>query len=50
MQEGLDALRQVAEGDGEGLMVAIVECARRRCTLGEISDCLRSVFGEYHEA
>jgi methylmalonyl-CoA mutase N-terminal domain/subunit len=46
-QGSLDSLRTVAEGDGE-LMPAIVECIRRSCTLGEISDVLRGVFGEYH--
>jgi methylmalonyl-CoA mutase N-terminal domain/subunit len=43
----LGALRSAAEGNGE-LLPLIVECARARCTIGEISDVLRSVFGEYH--
>ena len=44
----LDALRVAAEGD-ENVMPRIVECARVLCTLGEISDTLRQVFGEHHE-
>ena len=31
----------------ENLMPYIIECAKNRCTLGEISDTLRKVFGEY---
>jgi len=34
---------------GKNLMPFIVECARKRVTLGEISDCLRNHFGEYRE-
>jgi methylmalonyl-CoA mutase N-terminal domain/subunit len=44
----LAALRVAAEGD-ENVMPRIVECARASCTLGEISDTLRQVFGEHHE-
>ena len=42
----LAALVAGAQGDGE-LMGLIVDCARSSCTVGEISDALRSVFGEY---
>jgi methylmalonyl-CoA mutase N-terminal domain/subunit len=31
------------------LMPSILNCVRAYCTLGEIVDALRSVFGEYHE-
>ena len=31
----------------ENLIPYIIECAKNRCTLGEISDTLRKVFGEY---
>jgi methylmalonyl-CoA mutase N-terminal domain/subunit len=31
------------------LMSPIVECVRSSCTLGEISDTLRGVFGEHRE-
>lgn len=42
----LDELRQVAKGDGN-LMYPILNCVRAYCTLGEICDVLREVFGEY---
>lgn len=47
-KEALAALLRGAQGD-ENLMPLIVECARSSCTLGEIADTLRQVFGEYHE-
>jgi methylmalonyl-CoA mutase N-terminal domain/subunit len=47
-EAALNALRGVAEGTQIGLMAAMVECVRSSCTLGEISDVLRGVFGEYH--
>lgn len=48
VQYALGKLRKVAvEGQGN-LMAAMVECVRGCCTLGEISDVLREVFGEYH--
>jgi methylmalonyl-CoA mutase N-terminal domain/subunit len=47
--QSLAALKAVAQGEGLGLMDAMVECVRRSCTLGEISDTLRDVFGEYHQ-
>jgi methylmalonyl-CoA mutase N-terminal domain/subunit len=34
-------------GSGENLMPAVIEALENRCTLGEIADELRSVFGEY---
>lgn len=46
-KDALAALRKVAQGS-DGVMPAIVECVRQSCTLGEISDELRQVFGEYH--
>ena len=48
VKSSLGALQKVAQGTGEGLMAAMVECVRCSCTLGEISDTLRAVFGEYH--
>src|SRR5579884_2426611 len=44
----LAALRRAAEGT-DNLMPTILDCVRAYCTLGEISDTLRSVFGEYRE-
>jgi methylmalonyl-CoA mutase N-terminal domain/subunit len=45
----LEALSQAALGT-ENLMSSILRCVRAYCTLGEITDSLRSVFGEYREA
>jgi len=42
----LDALREGAGGDANLLALAI-DCARARCTLGEISLALEDVFGRY---
>jgi methylmalonyl-CoA mutase len=42
----LDALREGAQGDANLLALA-VDCARVRCTLGEISSALEDVFGRY---
>ncbi|MCC6381784.1 MAG: methylmalonyl-CoA mutase, partial [Dehalococcoidia bacterium] len=40
-------LQGTAEGSGN-LVPVIVECVQARVTLGEISHCLRRVWGEYH--
>lgn len=45
-RRSLDQLRQTASGDGN-LMIPILDCVRARCTLGEICDVMRGVFGEY---
>jgi methylmalonyl-CoA mutase, N-terminal domain len=34
-------------GNGENIMPAVIEAIENRCTLGEIADELRSVFGEH---
>jgi methylmalonyl-CoA mutase N-terminal domain/subunit len=44
----LDALRRGAAGD-DNTMPLILDCARAYCTVGEISDALREVFGTYEE-
>jgi methylmalonyl-CoA mutase N-terminal domain/subunit len=46
VQTALKSLKNVAQGDGS-LMVPILEGVRAYCTLGEICDVLRGVFGEY---
>ncbi len=46
VKSSLKELRQVAQGDGN-LMYPILDCVRAYCTLGEICDVLREVFGEY---
>ena len=45
-QVALQSLKDFAQGDGS-LMVPILESVRAYCTLGEICDVLRGVFGEY---
>ena len=42
----LDRLEQAA-GEDANLLPRILDCVRQRATLGEISDRLRSVWGEY---
>jgi methylmalonyl-CoA mutase, N-terminal domain len=42
----LDQIRQRAV-DGQNLMPSVIEAAEQYCTLGEIADVLRGVFGEY---
>lgn len=44
----LDDLRDAAQGT-DNLMPPILACVKSLCTLGEICDTLRSVFGEYKE-
>ncbi len=41
---------EAAARDGSNLMPRILACADARATVGEISDGLRAVFGEYREA
>ncbi len=44
----LDALRRGAAGDAN-TMPLILDCVKAYCTVGEISDALRDVFGTYEE-
>jgi methylmalonyl-CoA mutase N-terminal domain/subunit len=44
----LETLYSKSEGE-ENLMPYIIECVRAYCTLGEITDVFREVFGEYKE-
>jgi methylmalonyl-CoA mutase N-terminal domain/subunit len=46
--EHLETLKSKAEGD-ENLMPYIIECVKAYCTLGEVTDVFREVFGEYKE-
>ena len=48
VKDALRALSDSAQGDGN-LMASIYECVKGECTLGEISDELRKVYGEYQE-
>jgi len=47
-KQAVDAVRTAAKGK-ENLMPHIVTAVRAEATLGEISDALREVFGEYRE-
>jgi methylmalonyl-CoA mutase N-terminal domain/subunit len=38
---------ETAARDGSNVMPTIVEAVRSWCTLGEIADAMRKVFGEY---
>ncbi|HMP94906.1 MAG TPA: methylmalonyl-CoA mutase family protein, partial [Phnomibacter sp.] len=42
----LSAIQQAAT-DGSNLMPPVIEAVENLCTLGEIADALRTVFGEY---
>ncbi|MCB0840627.1 MAG: cobalamin-dependent protein, partial [Bacteroidetes bacterium] len=46
VQASLNALTEAAEGDGNLLELA-VDAAKKRATLGEISDAMEKVFGRY---
>jgi len=46
VEAALEAIRQGAQGDGNMLQLA-VDAARIRCTVGEISDAMASVFGRH---
>jgi len=45
----LDALKAGAEDPSANTMPLLIDCARADCTLGEMCDALRPVFGEYQE-
>ena len=45
----LSQLENAARGT-ENLMPHILECCRKLATVGEISDALRKIFGEYRES
>jgi len=48
VQDALTALKSGAQGDSN-LMQLVLNAVRHECTLGEISDALRAVYGEYRE-
>ncbi|MGH9475955.1 MAG: acyl-CoA mutase large subunit family protein [Terriglobales bacterium] len=45
----LSALRQIASTPDGNTVPALLDCVRAACTLGEICDTLRDVFGSYTE-
>jgi methylmalonyl-CoA mutase, N-terminal domain len=48
-RRALDALKSGAEDPQVNTMPLLIDCARADCTLGEMCDALRPVFGEYQE-
>ncbi len=46
-QQALNRLTKIAESGDGNLLEAAVEAARKRATLGEISDAMEEVFGRY---
>jgi len=48
-RRALDELRRGAEDPNANTMPLLIDCARADCTLGEMCDALRPVFGEYRE-
>jgi len=49
-RQALKNLQRAAERGSENLMPYILEALRAQATLGEISDTLREVYGEYQES
>jgi len=49
VSRALDALQQGATDPKINTMPLLIDCARVDCTLGEMCDALRPVFGEYQE-
>jgi methylmalonyl-CoA mutase len=47
LEKALAALRKAAETGEGNILGCAVEAARARATVGEISDCLRDVFGDH---
>jgi methylmalonyl-CoA mutase N-terminal domain/subunit len=47
VEKALDDLRKAAEKEDENLMPYILEAVKARATLGEMTQALREVFGEY---
>ncbi|MFN0084453.1 MAG: methylmalonyl-CoA mutase [Blastocatellia bacterium] len=49
VQRSLDQLKRGAEDPVVNTMPLLIDCARADCTLGEMCDALRPIFGEYQE-
>jgi methylmalonyl-CoA mutase, N-terminal domain len=48
-RHALDALKRGAEDERVNTVPLLIDCARADCTLGEMCDALRPIFGEYQE-
>ncbi|RLG55334.1 MAG: methylmalonyl-CoA mutase, partial [Thermoproteota archaeon] len=46
VQKALQQLKKAAE-KGENIVPAVIDAVKVYCTIGEISDVLREVYGEY---
>jgi methylmalonyl-CoA mutase N-terminal domain/subunit len=49
VRRALDSLKRGAEDQNINTMPLLIDCARVDCTLGEMCDALRPIFGEYQE-
>jgi methylmalonyl-CoA mutase N-terminal domain/subunit len=49
VKRALDHLREAAMEEGENLIPQVIESVRALCTVGEISDAFRDVFGEHRK-
>ncbi len=47
VEEALDRLRKAAEKEDKNLMPHVLDAVKARATLGEMTDALRDVFGEF---
>ena len=47
---GLAALKETAAEEAHNLMDPIIDCARARCSEGEMVQALQAVFGSYTES
>ena len=47
VENSLNELASAANND-DNIMPFVIDCIRNKCTLGEIADTFRTVFGEYH--
>jgi methylmalonyl-CoA mutase N-terminal domain/subunit len=50
VEASLAALKEAAADSGRNLMDPIIDCARARCSEGEMVESLQSVFGSYTES
>jgi methylmalonyl-CoA mutase, N-terminal domain len=50
VERGLTELKEEAARPGRNLMLPMIECARVRCSEGEMIDALQQVFGSYRES
>ncbi|XP_078398117.1 methylmalonyl-CoA mutase, mitochondrial [Cetorhinus maximus] len=47
VEQCLDAITECSRSGGKNLLALAVEAARARCTVGEITDAMKKVFGEH---